>query len=104
MSRERSERRTKVHKTQTGRVVYNRKPHIMTIKDAVRVAKNVIMEPGVEFTPLTWLSASSRFREFLVSLIYELFVAYGFAILGSISYIFKTSLGEYLYEDKSKED
>lgn len=39
-------RRRVVHKTVLGHVVYKRKTHIMTVNDAVRIATNVIMEPG----------------------------------------------------------
>lgn len=41
--RKRSQPTRRVKKTTMGRVVYNRKPHLFTIKDVKRILKNILL-------------------------------------------------------------
>lgn len=75
-------KRLRPHSTLTGRVVYNRKPHKFTEKDALRVVRSLlddeIRNPGawlatfliqVVRTSITFYKDTQRSRLFLLSLI-----------------------------------
>jgi len=73
-------RRHVVHRTVRGRVVYYRKRHIFTVKDAVRVAKSALFPEEISNSADDVFSIARRVVEFEFLFIIALAARLGFSV------------------------